>query len=158
MVLHDCKMSHWNRIKSLFISMCIIYIILIVISLLISRSGSKVALFVPLVLFVSGMLNLIYVYKTGINWIELIDIDESTRICKLRLVKKNKIFFDNAIPIDNITFKLLQLPGNPTPSYKLNIYYKGDLLFTQNQISKLNKMKMQEIFRYFHPNVNLRFK
>ncbi len=91
-------------------------------------------------------------YKECINWIELFTVDEDAQICTLRLMQKDELFKELQIPVSRISCKLIAEPrGTSGGRYKLRIFNDGQFLFEQCDII-INRYKLQEILRYFHPD------
>lgn len=83
------------------------------------------------------------------NWIELIQVDEQNETCRLKLLKKNKAFMDEVIPVKELRFEMVPM-ATEYEFYQLNIYRSGQMIFSQKELHSIGKKKMEEVVKYFH--------
>ena len=89
-------------------------------------------------------------YNTCVNWIELLIVDEEKKECHLKLLVRDEVFMDTIVPIKDLRLKLEPIPGK-VATYKLLIFLEEKLIFSQFETDEMNRNKMQEILRCFHP-------
>lgn len=91
-------------------------------------------------------------YIKAIYWIESLRVELETNTALIKLFKKDQLILEKQIAIQNLKFVMIPIPGNPTTTYKAEIYEEGTLVGTIYQVCKMDKSKMKEIVLFFNPN------
>lgn len=91
-------------------------------------------------------------YKDCINWIEVLIISENKQTCTLRLMQKDNLYKELALPVSAISCKQkVKSRGREGNVYYLEIYSGGEFIFELSDVI-INRYKQQEIIKYFELN------
>lgn len=153
MILFKQETKYIRRVaNSIYVPVLFFFIAFAFFYYLFSRASILAFVVIISAFFLIAVWDVYRGFKFSVYWMELLEVEARTNTVCIKLFKKDQLILEKQTVIQNLKFVMVPIPGNPTTTYKAEIYMEGTLVGTIYQVCKMDKNKMKEIVLFFNPD------